>query len=58
MVMTVRIYKDFNKCTFETVGSMPHEIGKYIVGFAKDIEEAKRRVILYAGANVEFIDNG
>jgi hypothetical protein len=56
MSMTVRIYPATNgRVAFETISELPHERGKFIAGFARDEEDAKRKAKEYAGADVNFI---
>lgn len=58
-VMTVKICPEKKgRVIFETVSSLPHKTGEYIAGFARNEEEAKKRVIVYAGEDVEFICYG
>jgi len=57
--MTVRIYPATNgRVAFETVPDLPRERGKFIAGFARDEDDAKRRAIAYAGGDVEFVRCG
>lgn len=55
-VMTVKIGPEINgRVQFKTDFSLPHTRGKGIAGFAYSEVDAKRRVIAYAGSDVEFI---
>lgn len=54
-VMTVKIGPEINgRVQFETDFSMPRQRGRAIFGFAYSEADAKRRVIAYAGDDVEF----
>ena len=57
-VMTVKICQSKTGVSFETIKELPHKPGKYIAGFAKNEDDAKRRAIAYAGNCVEFVCDG
>lgn len=58
-VMTIKIGPEKNgRVVFETVSSLPHKPKKYIAGFSRNKDDAKKRAIAYAGDDVAFIFYG